>query len=306
MPGPIIVPLDGSSFAEVAVPLGRLLSDLTDAPLHLVHVMTPPVAPPFQPDQQIAIDEHVRSRSQVYLDGLADEAGESAAATTALLSGDEGVATALASYAQEHEASWIVLTTHGAGGLSRWFRGSVADELVRKAVTPLLFLRPWDVTGTLSPGQKRFQKILVPLDGSPEGEAALGPAAALARAFGAELDLVRVVPPRPEMGLHGLSFQFGSEEIDDEAAAYITAQVESLREPGLVVEGFRAVHEDVKGGIVASIQERDVDAVVMSTHGRGGLERAVLGGVADDLLHAAAVPLGLVHAAVPASGSTAT
>lgn len=306
MTGPIVVPLDGSTFAEVAIPMGRLLSDATGAELHLVHVMTPPIAPAFHPEKQIDLDERVRKRSLQYLGPLAAEAGgEEASVRTVLLPSELGVGGALAEYADGHRASWLVLTTHGGGGLSRWMVGSVADTLVRRVRTPLLLLRPWDVTGSLDPGEKRFERVMVSLDGSEAAEAALAPAAALARAFGASLELVRVVPPRPEGGLlHGVSLRAGGEAIDDEAARYLRERVGELREAGLASEAWLAAHDDPAEGLLTAAAEQGADALVASTHGRGGIERAVLGSVADRLLQKAAIPLVLVRTPAEPAGES--
>jgi len=303
MPGPIVVPLDGSSFAEVALPMGRLLSQTTGAELHLVHVMTPPLAPAFHPEEQLKLDRHVRDRSQQYLAAQARAADGGAAAHTAVLAGDHGVAEALTGYAAEQGASWIVQTTHGAGGLSRWMWGSVAADVARLAPCGVLFLRPWDVTGTLTPEQSRFNRILLPLDGSEEAEAAIGPAIDFAKSVGAALDLVRVVPPHPQMGLHGLSLLHGSAEIDDEAAAYLLERVKEVRLAGIDAEPIRVVNEEPAEGILFAARELGSDAVVMSTHGRGGMERAVLGSVADRVLQKVTLPLALVRTRVPAAAT---
>jgi nucleotide-binding universal stress UspA family protein len=297
-PGPIVVPLDGSSFAEVALPMGRRLAERMAGELHLVHVVTSPVPPPFHPEEQLALDDHVRSRSRGYLErtgaGLAGEGW--LGVRTSLLGGESGVAEAIAEYARAQGASWIVLATHGAGGLSRWIQGSVADDLARMAQTPLFFLRPWDTTGELAREERPIRRILVPLDGSAEAEAALGPAAALAGSFAAALDLVRIVSPRAQSSdPHEGSLPTVGVEIDPEAAAYLEERLAPLRAGGLTAEAWPAAHHDVADGILSEATARKADLVVMSTHGRGGLTRAVIGSVADRVLKKGAVPLALVR-----------
>jgi nucleotide-binding universal stress UspA family protein len=260
--------------------------------------MTPPVPSPFHPEEQLALEDHVRSRSRGYLErtgaGLAGEGG--LRVRTSLLGGEAGVATAIAEYARAQGASWIVLATHGAGGLSRWIQGSVADDLARTAPTPVFFLRPWDTTGELARGERPIRRILVPLDGSAEAEAALEPAAALAKSFAAALDLVRIVSPGPQSAdPHEVSLPRGSVEIDPQAAAYLEELLAPLRAVGLTAEAWPMGHQDVADGILAAATERKADLVVISTHGRGGLARAVIGSVADRVLKKGAVALALVR-----------
>jgi nucleotide-binding universal stress UspA family protein len=294
--GPIVVPLDGSSLADVAIPMARTLAERTGAELHLVHVMAPAVTDPFHPDEQPAMEAHVRRRSEGYLQRVAAEGLGDMPVRTELLAAEGGIAAAIAAHARRERASWILLATHGAGGLSRWVLGSVADALVRTAGTPLFLVRPWDATGDLAEDETAIARILVPLDGSTEAETALGPAAGLARSFGAALDVIRVVAPRPHSAeLHAITLKSGSEALDREADDYLEARVAALRKEGVTAEGWRVAHEDPAEGIRTAAVERGADVVVMSTHGRGGLARAVIGSVADRLLRRGVTILALVR-----------
>jgi nucleotide-binding universal stress UspA family protein len=305
MNGPVVVPLDGSSFAEVAVPMGRVLAEMSGGDLHLVHMMAVPVPGGFHPEEQLTLGEHVRSRSLRYLQEVAGPELSIAGRppVTVQLEGTKGVARAIAEYASGVDASWVVLTTHGAGGLSRWLTGSVADGLARVATTPLLLLRPWDTTGNLAKGERRFRRILVPLDGSEESEAALAPATELARMFEAPVSLVRVVPPRATSGaLHGVRLIAGTAGMEAEAGLYLEDKVEDLRLLGVGAEAGPVAHTNPADGILTAAVERGADAIVLSTHGRGGFERLVLGSVASEVLREARVPLVLVHPVVVERG----
>ena len=200
MNAPVVVPLDGSGFAEAALQMARLLASLTGGEIHLVHVTPTATADAFHPDERLTVEAHMRNGSAYYLEARAREmsARDGPVARTAVLDDGGGVAHAVAEYAESVEAGWIVLTTHGAGGFKRLLAGSVAQELAKVASTRLLLVRSWDTTVSLGPGERRIRRILIAVDGTPESESALGPARELAQAFGAWAVLVRVIPPRAD------------------------------------------------------------------------------------------------------------
>ncbi|MFN8569704.1 MAG: universal stress protein [Kouleothrix sp.] len=103
--------------------------------------------------------------------------------------------TALRHYALEHKCDLVVLSTHGYGPLSRMWLGSVARALALTLPMPLLLTRPHGEPVDLleSVTQQPFQRVLVPLDGSPLAEQALEPALALGQLVGAEYTLLQVI-----------------------------------------------------------------------------------------------------------------
>ena len=145
-----------------------------------------------------------------------------------------------------------------------------------------------------------IQKIMVPLDGSPLAERALPYAAALARATRGRLILLRATEG------HGLSDRGRSRAqiaVSQDAEAYLKGIAEPLRERGLTVDLVLPVGgaaETIEGEIAL----REIDLVVMATHGRSGLGRFVYGSVAAQVLHKAAVPVLLVRAWQEQSGGS--
>jgi len=148
-----------------------------------------------------------------------------------------------------------------------------------------------------------FTRILVPLDGSPLSLQALPVAADLARKYGASLRLVYVVPDVPPVsGLAG-----GMAYAYDPAADYAARREEgervlreALADPvmdGLPVDSdcLPAEGRPVAQVLVQETRSSGADLIVMSTHGRGGLARLLLGSVAEGVLHHAGVPVLLVR-----------
>lgn len=145
-------------------------------------------------------------------------------------------------------------------------------------------------------------RLLVPLDGSEAGELALPWAARLARRREAVVVLAEAVPLLPvvsggPMGELDLSDMYESTLIEEReaAATYLGGVRERLVADGLEVETVVRV-----GGAGSTIldlaDELGIEAVVMATHGRGGLSRMVLGSVAEQVIQQATVPVLLVRA----------
>ena len=142
----IVVPLDGSHLAERALPPAEEFSRLTGAPLHLVRAVDPTHLPiRAYGVHAMAIEGGVpgllfaeERAARNYLDRMAARLGERGLpATTELLTGyapRELVGMARA-------GDLVVMATHGRGGLTRWFLGSVAEEVVRRAPVPVLLIR---------------------------------------------------------------------------------------------------------------------------------------------------------------------
>ena len=145
-----------------------------------------------------------------------------------------------------------------------------------------------------------FQHILIPLDGSPLAETALKSALTLAGKFSSELTLLRVVA-QPYLPTDGLSASYAEliaglrEQALADARAYLVAQQGSLQQQGFRVHALVSELEPVAEAILNTAESVKADAIVMSTHGRGGLARWVYGSVADRVLRHAHVPVLLIR-----------
>jgi nucleotide-binding universal stress UspA family protein len=284
----IIVPLDGSTLAEAALPYAEALATATKASLALIAVVEREETGWLGVADDIAAHlERARWQSlEHYLSatvtGLRERGFEVSTTVTAGDPADEIVAAADAD-----PGAMIVICTHGRGGITRWAIGSVADKVMRLSTRPVLMVRSEDE------GQGRrlvaLRRLMVPLDGSPLAEAVLPLAADLARTVGAEIVLVRVEPwlavMAPEYGYYP---DMG--RIDAEIAADAKQYLEETR---------RRLPTDIdvktivlRGGPAALLTEfartEGIDLVIMSTHGRGGFKRLVMGSTADRMVRSGA------------------
>ena len=300
----LILPLDGSSFAEEAVPMAGFLASAFNSQLHLVHVIRPSPDVDFKtPEEDLEWRTQVREAASGALGEIAGKLRREGVNARAEVREGRVVDTLLAC-AEEWKADLAVLTTHGAGGFRRRWLGSVADALLRRSEVPVLLVRPWDETTDRTPEEPRFRTILVPLDGSRGGEAALAHAQSLRDRLGAKLVLVQVVPSPLEVGtLYGIpSVKVGGEarqKQKDAAHAYLEEVVGRLGEGQGGQGGVEIRVAEASGaaeGILEAVRVTGADLLVLSTHGRGGISRTVVGSVADKVIRGAVPPVLAVRA----------
>ena len=188
----IVVPLDGSAFAERALPVAAGIAARRQVPLRLVRVHVPAASEVHCAEGLVIIDDQrdldARIREGAYLVDQVHALDTPVPVETMLLDGH--VSSALARDAKASGAALVVMTTHGRSGLNRLWLGSVADGLVRQGPAPVLLVRPTSDR----PLPRRFERVLVPLDDSPPARSILDDVPLVAEP-GAELVLLTVIEP---------------------------------------------------------------------------------------------------------------
>jgi nucleotide-binding universal stress UspA family protein len=166
----------------------------------------------------------------------------------------------------------VAMATRALGPVGEWILGSVADEVVRWSPAPVLLVGP----GVVSVPD-RYVRVLAAVDGSDLAAAAAGVGARLAARIGARLDLVEVLdasdPPPPPDVLE---------------TAYLGRLAASL-DPR--PRDYDVLHDDDPAEAIAGSLQGDDTIVVLGTHGRGGLERILMGSVAFALVRDARCPV---------------
>ena len=278
----ILVPVDGSTLAEAAIPYALTLAERSRSKVQFVFVYQDRL--PVEPVElawQYLLQLTARARERL---------GDSV--SSALLHGP--VATNLVKQARKIGADLVIMTTHGRGGLERAWLGSVTDQLIRRIGIPVMVIRPAD--GVAAPDVQPSE-ILVPLDGSTLAETALQPAAALARLWDAELTVVQIVYPlpivaEPDRALPETSVQDLTAIARASAEEYVRLAAERLRGEGVKASGMALIGTD---GPAQQLRELarpgQVSLIAMATHGRGGIRRFILGSVTDKLVRTAEVPV---------------
>lgn len=143
-----------------------------------------------------------------------------------------------------------------------------------------------------------FKHILIPVDGSPTSMQAVAKAAGLAKAFGSALTAIYVIDPYPFTGV-GTDFAYGQAQYLEAATAEANEAIKSAREQleaaGLAVQTRVVESHTAWRGILETATAIDADLVVMGSHGRRGLEKLVLGSVAQRVLAHATLPVLVVR-----------
>lgn len=211
-------------------------------------------------------------------------------------------ASEILSYADSNNIGLIIIASRGAAGTGPWLLGDIASKVLRASTCPVLLVRSPAAEAAISQN-RLIQKILVPLDGSKTGEAALPAAEALARPFGAELVLFQCLEPIFQAAPYNVAFpqQLGLEKIEAETRAYLGGVSKLLHERGAnvstVIESGRAPET-----IIDYARTNAMDIIAMSTHGRSGIGRWVFGSVTDKVLQAGDTAVLVVRAGQPVPG----
>jgi nucleotide-binding universal stress UspA family protein len=140
-----------------------------------------------------------------------------------------------------------------------------------------------------------YKQIVVPLDGSPLAEQALGHAVAQASKFGADLTLLKVLPPLPDVVFSAPSAVMAAEKMSAQLAHdYLEDVADGIREQGVEVR-IAEVEGEPYVEIIRFAEEKGADMIVLSTRGQSGFSRWLLGSVADRVVRGATVPVLLVQ-----------
>jgi nucleotide-binding universal stress UspA family protein len=300
----ILVPLDGSFFAEQALSYAQMVGE-QDTELILLEVV-PPAEELRGLFGKLLVTAHEVKR--VYDDGI--EKGLAHARQVWL--GNRGnvrleVATGdpaeeILRTAVQHQVDLIVMASHGRSALGRWAIGSVADRVARTSLVPVMLIRPREEMPT-EPGTRTIERLIVPLDGSAVSAQALPFAERLAVSMAVPVLLVTVVDVARELSgvlVYGAAF---SREVYDEVVA--GARAKARRDladamTNLSRAGVAASEQILDGQVAETIANLagPHDAIVMTSHGRSGLRRWVMGSVAEKLVREGPVPVVLVPSAI--------
>ena len=154
-----------------------------------------------------------------------------------------------------------------------------------------------------------YEKILIPVDDLKSSEAAIANGKAVASLSGAEVILLHVVSPENPLVLHDdhLGGVHAAAEIVEIAkvdeARRVAEQEAILAEAvaGFTTVGVKFTPEVAVGSprdeILRVVKERGIDLIIISTHGRRGVTRALLGSVAEEVMRAVDVPVMVVRRA---------
>jgi nucleotide-binding universal stress UspA family protein len=294
----ILVPLDGSLPSEQSLPYAAALARRSGAALQVAYVHTPLLLGEGAlylgtPDGQLWEEE------KKYLQSIVNRLKKAGLEKVSAHVLEGPIAETLQEHALGNGCDLVVMTTHGYGPVSRFWLGSVADQLVHRVPMPLLLIRTREEVPP-PVGEPEVRNVLVALDGNPTAEQILQPAGALAKLMGASCTLLHVVPsvvPHVVYTEAAIGAAL-SDKLRAEAHVYLQRVADSLREQGFAVQTRIIAHVHPATAILNETASGEYDLLALETHGRRGLPRLFLGSVADKVVRGASIPV-LVHRCLP-------
>jgi nucleotide-binding universal stress UspA family protein len=256
----ILLPLDGSKTAEQALLWAKQYAGPQKAQvvlLQILHAEYPLKGRPFRAWSTEARD---------YLQSIERELNYAGIPAKILLR-NEPVARSIVETARRESCDLILMTSRGASHVVRWLIGGVTQQVMRLSPIPVFVVR--SAVGARKPGRPR--RILVPQDGSPRARAILPLAASLAAFHRARLELLHVC---------------AAKEPSADVGRRLLRQRARLQRQGIRAS-LRFEEGDPAEGILKAC--RPDDLLALTTHGRGGIKRLLLGSVAEKVIYQAPV-----------------
>jgi nucleotide-binding universal stress UspA family protein len=292
----MLVPLDGSTLAECALPHAVAVARAFGARITLLRVLdrsseagSTEFIDPF--------DWHLgKVEAQAYLDDLTDRLREMGLQAESMI--PEGrAAERIIAFVRDHGVDLIVLSSHGRSGLSGWNISGVAVKVILRSYIPTMIVRAYRPAAS-GLTELRYRRIMVPLDSSRRAERCLPFAATLAQSSNSQVLLAHVVrrpevphraPPTPE------DIDLAEQLIERnrlEAAAYLEQLQAQLP---LDVQVCLRVGDNVAAELHDLVEQEDIDLVVLNAHGHSGVTKWPYGSVAVSFISYGTAPVLIVQ-----------
>ena len=286
----ILVPLDGSSLGELALIHAKELAVAFDSEVHLLSVVE-------------KRDSEYQRMIQIYLQKITEEmqtffnqANPKVTIKLSLVDGSPAVE--IVEYARQKRMSLVIIVSHGHSGIMPWSMGSTANKVVLTIHNPVLLVRASMFNAKRRP-EKLFNKILLPLDGSEVGEAALPYAIEIAQKLKSEVILLSVIESSQHVRTIGGQdyIHYPEQQIEkmkEDANQYLTVTTKKLANSG--VNGRSVVKEgDAAQEIIRFAKQGNIRLIAMSSHGRSGMRGWVFGSVSNKVIQGGKTSLLLVR-----------
>lgn len=259
----ILACLDGSRLAQEILPLAHGITAVTSTTLTLIRVVA-------DADELAAEECELRQCARRYR-----------AEMRFLLSADP--AAAIVGELEAKPNAIAAMTTHGRTAWTEAILGSVALRVIQGSSRPVILYRAVSGDGE---APKRIKTLVLALDGSEFSERMTPFAAEMAKSLAAPLVLVQALPPQPPIPAVA-----GNSKSDTLESSYLHGVARKIkREHGIDCE-WEVLHGDPADALCRYVKGMPETMLAMTSHARGGLQRALLGGVAAACLRRAGVPI---------------
>jgi nucleotide-binding universal stress UspA family protein len=259
-------------------------------------VTVPPLHRSQNPDQ---VRQSLKERSQHFLETwqtYARHQGQTLE-TLSVVQDGRGVAQTINDTASSKGCDVIAMGTHGLGGVNRFLLGSVAEAVVRHATLPVLLFRQG-----IDP--QPLRRLMVAVDGSLGSDLAVQTTRDLAAQTAASVQVLHVTPD-PLVPVNPARVNVARDAFEQNlirAGKLLLEHTEralpgvELRASLMIPAAFRRIDEV----ILEAARDQQADLLVLGTQGRGGVERLLLGSVAEAVARHATLPVMLVRGSLEA------
>ncbi len=284
----ILIPIDGSEQGAEALRAAAGIAQRTGAQLVALHV-----EPGITPAEEATAEAETEARIRREIGDL-----RANGIRIKIIFGTGKPQDAILTAIWERHPSFVMLAPHELRGLEALRHPSTTHALIGHAHVPLLM---WPAAMNAETSEQWLKNtdslVIVPLDGSKLAEQAIPSAEAFAREFGRTLLLFRTIPPvlMPGTGLHGAQFERQALAAEEHTALHYLREVRHrvAHTSGVSAEILVSAG-DPSAAILDLTKIHPGSLIVMSTHGRGGFARLLLGSVTLEVLHQTPVPLLIV------------
>ncbi len=293
----ILVPLDGSATAEAVLPYAEAFAAGFNTSVELLSVidigaMTTHLAP----DKVRHLDSIIAAEETNCADYLKNVAKRfSHSPTECRMVRGTAAQTILESTSQDRD-TLIAMATHGRSGAKRWLLGSVAEKVLRGTTNPMFLVRA--AAAKTSP-ERIINSLVVPLDGSPLAEKILPTVCRWARALDLEVTLIRAFefPARAYVTSETYLPDYDAfrDQARRDAAAYLKEKEDFLVGEGVRTVTVLTIEGAAANEIISYAQTAPGAVIAMSTHGRSGVQRWILGSVTEKIVRHADDPVLVVR-----------
>jgi|WetSurMetagenome_2_1015567.scaffolds.fasta_scaffold20273_4 nucleotide-binding universal stress UspA family protein len=279
----IVIPLDGSEQAEFILPYIEKLAGTFNSGIDLLVVSA----------------NHDNTNIHLLQKYLADIAsgltGKGLKTSSTFLPGNPG--EEIINFTNKNTEGLLALASYGGSGASHWPLGDLTAKIITRTNSPILLVP--EKLHPIHSKEPEFLRIVVPLDGSPLGAAALPYVKAVAGKSGSKLFLVDVLTSvYKTYGAVKYAADFEKQLIEtlrNEAQEYFNTIT-----PELEIDKIAFKSDIISGSPADSIlryaEENNADLIAISTHGRSGVKRFIMGSVTQQIIHSSDIPVLIIRA----------
>lgn len=223
----------------------------------------------------------VSEQRRTYLAGVAEQLKQNGISVSTEIKAGH-LADTTRQLIEEQDIDLVVTSTVGKSGNPHWLSGGVSSKLMRQVTKPVLLVQTADDQAMVHP---KMERIMVSLDGSILAENTLPYARAIAKAFNSEIILLAVpqVPQVQDYRAPDNAIDQIRSQMEATMDNFLEAVGRSLQEDGVRVRTMTIGSLPVRT-IVTTAEEEDVEMILLTSRGRGGLDRLFMGSVAESVV----------------------